>query len=73
MPLDDATPNERKLRLALAMFAKWIVTVGVQDRVRTAIEYGARGARDEEERGAFRLSMIALEAAEREASGERVA
>lgn len=67
MPLDDATPNERKLRLALSMYAKWIVLCGVQDRVTKAIQIGWETARDEDEKGAFRLAGVALHAAEREA------
>lgn len=62
----DETPNERMLRIALAMFAKWIVVLGVGERVRPALQAMVRGARDEEERGALRLAFIALEAAERQ-------
>lgn len=64
--MSDDTPNERMLRIALAMFAKWIVVLGIGERVRPALQAMVRGARDEEERGALRLAFIALEAAERQ-------
>lgn len=63
---NETARNERMLKIALSMFAKWIVVLGIGERVRPALQSMARGARDEEERGAIRLAYVALEAAERQ-------